>query len=62
MSIEKFYVILAVKGDGTEVVAAFTDREVAVSYFKKLLDKNVEVSLHSVEFDTAKDLIQEFDL
>lgn len=55
-------IVIALNSDNTEFVAAFTDRETALEYFKKLRNKGIAVAIHSVELNSGKELLQEFDI
>jgi len=57
----EIYVIVAINADYGEEVAVFTDREEAGNWYKKLKAKGISVGVHTVELDSAKDLIVTFE-
>lgn len=59
---DEITIIIAYKPDQSEVVCAFTDRESAMYYYKKLLDKRIPATITAIEPNTGKYLVQEFDL
>jgi hypothetical protein len=61
MDKKEINIVIAYNEDNTEIIGAFTSREMAMHWYKLLSDKDVPVSIHSVEVDNSEELIMEFD-